>query len=174
MENQYPIGTFQAKGPYTKQNLLLWMQEMIRTVEQLEKMIQGWTDDQYAEPYREQGWTVQQVIHHIADAQINDYFRIKLALTETEPTIKPYDEAAWSELAEVRASKPEISITLTKSLQQRMLAVLQSLEKEQITNVFRHPERGPITIVEYVEFCAWHIRHHAEQIRFLAVKKGWM
>lgn len=131
------------------------------------------TPAQLDTPYREGGWTVRQVIHHVPDSHLNAYIRLKLALTENEPTIKPYDEAAWATLPDVSDTPIETSLTLLESLHDRWTRLLRSLDEKQFSLPFRHPEHGTMTIDWLVGLYAWHGRHHAAHITSLRERMTW-
>jgi len=123
-------------------------------------------------PYREGGWTIRQVVHHVADSHMNAFIRVRLALTEDWPTIKPYDESAWANLHDALAPV-EWSLELVESLHARWVMLLTSLTPVQLQRGFRHPENGPTTIEVATLLYAWHSRHHIAHITHLRAKEGW-
>ncbi|OFV90830.1 MAG: metal-dependent hydrolase [Acidobacteria bacterium RIFCSPLOWO2_12_FULL_65_11] len=132
------------------------------------------TPDQIETPYRPGGWTVRQVVHHVPDSHLHAYARFKLALTEHEPTIKPYDEAKWAELPDTQTVSPEVSLTLLEALHQRWVALLRSLSPADYRRTFRHPDRGRVlTLDEVLGIYAWHGRHHVAHITALRQRQGW-
>ena len=135
--------------------------------------VAGLSAAQFDTPYRDGGWTVRQVVHHVPDSHVNAYVRTKLALTETEPTIKPYDEAAWAELADSRVTPVEASLTLLESLHTRWCDVLRSMHERDFARTFRHPEHGLVTLDWLVEMYAWHSRHHVAHITSLRERMQW-
>jgi len=124
-------------------------------------------------PYREGGLTVRQVIHHVPDSHLNSYIRFKLALTEDEPTIKPYQEDRWAELADSRVTPIETSLSLLDSLHQRWILLLRSFTAADWKKTFRHPEVGVLTLDKTVALYAWHGKHHVAHITALRTSKGW-
>ena len=140
--------------------------------EQMRNAVDGLSSVQLSTPYREGGWTVRQVVHHVADSHMNAVIRVKLALTEDWPTIKPYDEAAWAKLHDV-AAPVEWSLELIESLHARWVMLLQSLDEEQWKRGFNHPEMGPATVEKTTLVYAWHSLHHVAHIIRLRTKERW-
>jgi uncharacterized damage-inducible protein DinB len=149
------------------------MAEIAEAPANLSAAIAGLNDEQLNTPYRDGGWTVRQVIHHVPDSHMNAYIRFKLALTEVEPTIKPYDEAAWAELSDTRNTPIEVSLTLLESLHARWVVLLQSMTDADFQKQFRHPERGVVTLEMNLAMYAWHGKHHAAHITSLRERRQW-
>jgi len=170
---RYPIGRFSYEGPPTEQQKQQFIDEIARTPENLKSAINGLSSVQLDTPYRPGGWTVRQVVHHLPDSHMNSYTRFKLALTEDEPTIKPYAEDRWAELEDTRSTPIETSLTLLDSLHARWVALLRSLTPEQWKRNFRHPELGPMSLEKTLALYAWHGRHHVTQITSLRERSGW-
>ncbi len=124
-------------------------------------------------PYRDGGWTVRQVVHHVPESHMNAYIRFKLALTEKEPTIKPYDEAAWAELPDVPETPIEVSLKLMDSLHVRWVTMLQLMSEADFLKRFLHPERGVVTLEMNLAMYAWHGKHHVAHITALRERKQW-
>jgi hypothetical protein len=124
-------------------------------------------------PYRPGGWTVRQVVHHIPDSHLNAYVRCKLALTEDEPTIKPYDEGRWATLADVQVTPITVSLGLLEHLHERWAALLRSLSPPDFQRTFRHPDLGVLNLSKAVSMYAWHGRHHVAHITALCERNGW-
>ena len=139
----------------------------------MRKAIEGLSAEQLETPYRDGGWTVRQVVHHVPDSHLNSYIRFKLALTENEPTIKPYDEAKWAELIDARMAPTEASLQLLEALHDRWTLLLRSLSVNDAQRRFHHPELGVVTIDQYIALYAWHGAHHAAHITSLRERKGW-
>ena len=139
----------------------------------LKAAVGGLNDRQLDTPYRPGGWTVRQVVHHLPDSHLNSFVRFKLALTEEEPTIKPYDEARWAELADSKAPI-ELSLPLLENLHERWVLLLNSLTPADWQRKFRHPERGPMTLTDNLQIYAWHGRHHVAHITALRERNGWL
>jgi uncharacterized damage-inducible protein DinB len=170
---RYPIGRFSYEEPPTEQQKQQFIDEIARTPENLKSAINGLSSVQLDTPYRPGGWTVRQVVHHLPDSHMNSYTRFKLALTEDEPTIKPYAEDRWAELEDTRSTPIETSLTLLDSLHARWVALLRSLTPEQWKRNFRHPELGPMSLEKTLALYAWHGRHHVTQITSLRERSGW-
>ena len=124
-------------------------------------------------PYRDGGWTVRQVAHHVPDSHMNAYIRFRLALTEQEPTIKPYEEARWAELEDAKHAAPDVSLALLDSLHERWARLLRSLKAEDFPRTFRHPDHGVRTLDWMLFLYAWHGRHHTAHVTELRKQKGW-
>ena len=124
-------------------------------------------------PYRPGGWTVRQVVHHLPDSHLNSYVRFKLALTEDEPTIKPYYEDRWVELQEAKTAPIELSLALLDSLHKRWVLMLRSMKSEDWKRTFRHPDLGVVSLEKNVALYSWHGRHHVAHITSLGERMGW-
>jgi uncharacterized damage-inducible protein DinB len=166
----YPIGPL--KKPVTVETVRL-VQELELMPEKLRQTVAGLTPKQLDTQYRENGWTVRQVVHHIADAQMNSYIRIKLALTEDEPTIKPYDEAAWAELGDVRNAPVEAALKLHDAIMEKYVLLMRALDENGFSRSFIHPVSGKETIREHLAFSVWHGQHHMAQIASLRQRMNW-
>ena len=140
----------------------------------LRDAVAGLTDAQLDTPYRESGWTVRQVVHHIADSHVNAFIRVKLALTEDTPTIKPYDENAWAALPDCRMPIAP-SMAIIEGLHARWVTLLRGMHAAQFARMLRHPEYpdGPMTLDRIVQLYAWHSRHHVAHITALRAREGW-
>lgn len=170
---RYPVGKFHFEGPVTAEQHKTFLDEIAQTPEKLRTAIQGLSDAQLDTPYRPDGWTMRQVVHHVPDSHLNSYVRFKLALTEDNPTIKPYAEDRWAELADTKATPINVSLTLLDSLHDRWLRLLRSLTAEQWKRTFRHPEMGPLTLEKTLALYAWHGRHHVAHITELRKRMSW-
>lgn len=169
---RYPVGTFTAVAETTAV-----MSASIDVIEalpvSLRAAVLGLSDGQLDTPYRPGGWTVRQVVHHIADSHMNGMIRTKLALTEPAPTIKPYDENAWAQLADMRLPIA-ISLPIIDGVHTRWVEVLRSLTSDLLQRTFVHPEHGQTMTVGYqVQLYAWHCRHHVAHITALREREGW-
>lgn len=170
---RYPIGTYTAPASVTAAQRAAWIADIAAAPAALRAAAAGLSPEQLDTPYRPEGWTVRQVVHHVPDSHLNAYTRFKLALTEDEPTIKPYDQARWAELPD-SAAPPEVSLALLEALHQRWVALLNAMSPEQFNRRFRHPEHGRIfTLDETLGLYAWHGRHHAAHITALRERRGW-
>lgn len=171
---RYPIGAFEFDGKANAELREQWISAIAATPGSLRAAVAGLTPQQLDTPYREHGWTVRQVVHHLPDSHLNAYTRIKLALTEEEPVIKPYDQERWAELPDVRATPVETSLTLLDCLHRRWVLLLRELQPRDFARRFRHPEHGrAIALDEVVAMYAWHGRHHVAQITALRNRMGW-
>jgi uncharacterized damage-inducible protein DinB len=177
---QYPIGRFEWRDEPAGEGLQAtqserqrWIQEIEQAPARLRAAVKGLRPEQFDTPYRPGGWTVRQVVHHLADSHLNSYVRFRLALTEREPTVKPYDEKAWAELVDARTSDTEVSLTLLEALHHRWAMLLRSLGPEDFVRRFRHPEHGPMTLEKTLALYAWHGRHHVAHITSLRERMGW-
>lgn len=135
--------------------------------------IDGLTPAQLDMPYREGGWTLRQVVHHVPDSHLNAYVRFKLALTEDVPTIKPYDEARWAELSDTRDTPVKTSLTLLEALHDRWVRLLKSMQPSDFQRRLTHPENGPMTVDALLGLYAWHGRHHVAHITTARERLGW-
>ncbi|MGH9764846.1 MAG: YfiT family bacillithiol transferase, partial [Blastocatellia bacterium] len=139
----------------------------------LRSAAEGLSAEQLDTPYRPNGWTVRQVIHHLPDSHMNAYVRFKLAITEAEPTIKAYDEVRWAELDDSRKAPPEVSLSLFEALHHRWVLVLRALSDDDFNLTFKHPELGLMTLDKLLSLEAWHGRHHVAHITSLRERMGW-
>jgi uncharacterized damage-inducible protein DinB len=169
---RYPIGKFERPEIITPEDRLNAIATLAELPEDLRNAVEGLSSGQLNTPYREGGWTVRQLVHHIADSHMNAFIRVRLALTEDWPTIKPYDEAAWAKLHD-SVAPIEWSLELIESLHARWVMLLQSFTEEQWKRGFRHPESGDTTLDVATLNYAWHSRHHVAHITHLRTKEGW-
>ena len=169
---RYPIGPYVRPATVTPADRGRLIDDIAALPAALRAAVVGLDDRRLDTPYRPGGWTVRQVVHHLADSHINAICRIKLALTESAPTIKPYDEAAWAELADSRLPI-EGSLRILDAVHERWVAVLRSLAPERFATAFHHPESGPQTVDSHCANYAWHGRHHTAHITGLRTREGW-
>jgi DinB superfamily len=170
---RYPIGKFQPKTSIDASERNEAIQNIAETPSQLKTAIKGLTESQLDTPYREGGWTVRQVVHHMSDSHMNSYVRLRLALTENEPTIKPYEEQLWAELYDARNAPVAPSLQLLESLHERWVMLLRSLKPSDFSRTFRHPVNGVRDIDWLLQIYSWHGRHHVAHITSLRQKIGW-
>jgi len=170
---RYPIGTFQPPAEYTAPWRAAAIQVIAETPRKFRAAVTGLSDAQLDTPYREGGWTVRQLAHHVPDSHLNAYVRTKLALTEDNPTIKPYDEKKWSELVDARTLPIAPSLAMLDAIHERWVTLLRSLTPGQFTLPFTHPEHGPRTIDWLVALYAWHGPHHTAHVTELRKRTGW-
>jgi hypothetical protein len=168
----YPIGQF-AYTPLSKPQRQAAIETIARTPAKLRAAVHGLSAQQLDTPYRPGGWTVRQVVHHVPDSHANAFFRTKLALTENEPMIKPYDEKRWAELADARLTPIETSLVLLETLHERWNHVLRAMQDADFARTLRHPEHGIRTLDWLVALYAWHGEHHVAHITRLREREGW-
>jgi uncharacterized damage-inducible protein DinB len=163
MDERYPIGTFQLEGEITKSLTNQWIEEIANLPKKVRDAVTGLSEEQLDIPYREGGWKIRQVVHHIADSHMNAYIRFKLALTEENPVIKPYEEARWAELEDSKLSI-DVSLTLIESVHVRLVELLKRLNEEELKRTFVHPASGIVSIEKNIGLYAWHGNHHLAHI----------
>lgn len=170
---RYPIGKF--KGPETLSVDLVpeQVQALADLPHLLREAVRGLNDTQLDTPYRPGGWTVRQVVHHVADSHMNSYVRCKLALTEDNPVIKPYEEQLWAQLPDARQEPVEVSLVLLEALHHRWVVLLKALSPAEWERTFMHPESGVNSLLKVVNFYAWHGRHHLAHITKLRQQQNW-
>ena len=173
MDLRYPIGKYEPQ-PFSDRQKREWLQDIQFLPGLLETAIENLDEKQLDTPYRDGGWTVRQVIHHVADSHINAYTRMKLGLTEDKPTIKPYEEGLWADLADVKAVPINISITLLYTLHTRWHAAIRDLDNEAWKRTVIHPAAGKeLSLWFLLGSYAWHGKHHVAHITSLRERKKW-
>lgn len=171
---RYPIGPFARRDELNADERVAGIDIIAAAPARMREAVAGLSESQLDTPYREGGWTVRQVVHHVPDSHLNAYTRLKLALTEDDPVIRPYDEAAWAGLADSRDTPIDVSLTLLESLHARWAGLLRSLSAEDFRRTFRHPDHpGILTIDWLIGMYAWHSRHHVAHITSLRERMGW-
>jgi hypothetical protein len=170
---RFPIGKFKYEGSLTEAKRSAFLEDISQTPSKLRAAVAGLSDAQLDTPYRPEGWTVRQVTHHVPDSHMNAYIRFKLALTEDEPTIKPYAEDRWASLADTKTTPIDISLTMVDSLHDRWVRLLKTITPDQWKRTFRHPERGTMTLDETLALYSWHGQHHVAHITALRKLKSW-
>jgi DinB superfamily len=150
-----------------------WIAEIAATPAGLRAAVAGLTSGQLDTPYRPGGWTLRQVVHHVPESHMNAYIRFKLALTEDNPIVKPYDEAAWAKLGDVAVTPTETSLAMLDSLHERWVFLLRGLDDEAFLRHFRHPEMGLVRLDGNLALYAWHGKHHTAHITSLRERMGW-
>jgi hypothetical protein len=171
---RFPIGEFQLEGDdLTQIQRQQFIQQIAEVPEKMRAAINGLSEEQLDTAYRPGGWTVRQVVHHVPDSHMNAYIRFKLALTEDEPTIKPYDEARCAELDDSRVAPIGASLALLESLHERWVTLLEMISPVDWKRSFQHPERGRVSLNTNVALYAWHGRHHVAHITSLRERMGW-
>jgi uncharacterized damage-inducible protein DinB len=172
-ELRYPIGDFVYDPESATEKRRDRIEEIARTPWQLRAAIAGLHDEQLTTEYRPGGWTIRQVIHHMADSHMNSFVRFKLALTENNPTIKPYDEAAWANLPDGKSAPIELSLKLLDVLHERWSLLLHAMKPEDFARTLNHPQRGQVTLENTLQLYVWHGHHHIAHITALKERKGW-
>jgi len=173
MDPRYPIGQYQPPKDVSAAKRAEAISEIAAAPQRVRAAVHGLTEAQLETPYREGGWTLRQVVHHLADSHMNAYIRWRLALTETEPTIKPYEEAAWAKLEDAAHAPIEVSLRLLEPLHERWVKLLHSVKDHEFARTFRHPEHGVRTLDWMLFLYAWHGKHHTAHITELRKQKGW-
>jgi uncharacterized damage-inducible protein DinB len=174
-ELRYPIGRFAYEGPYSPQQRGALIDVLAHIPVDYQDAVEGLTDDQLKVPYREGGWTIRQVVHHVADSHMNGYIRTKLALTEANPTIKPYEEARWAELGDTFNTPLDISLDLLEMLHLRWANLFLSMQEADYQKTFVHPASGDsVTLDKQLANYVWHSQHHLAHITGLRKRMGWV
>jgi uncharacterized damage-inducible protein DinB len=169
----YPIGRFTPDPAPSPETRARHIGEIASLPSRLRQAIAGFTQEQLDTPYRDGGWTVRQLVHHVPDSHLNAYIRCKLALTEQVPTIKPYDQAAWANLQDTALTPVEVSLSLLEAVHARWVTLLRSLKSEEFSRQFKHPETGMQTVDSTVAMYAWHGNHHLAHITSLRERMKW-
>ena len=173
LDLQYPIGKWERTKNATDAQRGAFIDTIAAAPASLAAAVAGLTPAQLDTTYRPGGWTIRQVVHHVPDSHMNAYVRFKLALTEDVPTIKPYDEARWAELPDVKSTPIQTSLALLENLHQRWVILLRALTPQDWARQFKHPDLGPLTLDTTVQLYAWHGRHHVAHITGLRSRSGW-
>lgn len=173
MDPRYPIGKFEMPTDTSPAKRTKAIEDIAAAPQKIRAAVSGLNDAQLETPYRDGGWTVRQVVHHLADSHMNAYVRCRLALTETEPTIKPYEESAWAKLDDAAHAPVEVSLKLLEPLHERWVRLLQSVKDHEFARTFRHPEHGVRTLEWMLFLYAWHGKHHTAHVTELRKQKGW-
>lgn len=170
---KFPIGKFVAPAALTTADRTRLIGEVRDTPARLRDAIADLSQAQLETPYRPGGWTVRQVVHHLPDSHMNAYVRFRLALTEEQPTIKPYDEARWAELVDARSGPVDVSLALLTALHARWVALLESFQPEHWARAYHHPDMGQVGLGTALALYAWHGRHHVAHVTRLRERSGW-
>ena len=172
-ELMYPIGRFALGDELTSEDRTTLIDQIAQMPTSMRGALSGLTDDQLDTRYREEGWTLRQVVHHVADSHIGGYVRFKWAATEQNPMIKPYGEPEWAELADGKSAPIDISLDLLDTLHARWVLYLRSLGPDDFLRPVRHPEWGEWTVDNVLGLYAWHGLHHVAHVTELRDRKGW-
>jgi uncharacterized damage-inducible protein DinB len=171
--DRYPIGRYAPPSSIDEEQRRAWIQQIERLPAGVRDAVADLNETQLEVPYRANGWTIRQVVHHLPDSHMNSYTRFRLALTEDNPAIKAYEEAAWAELADARSAPIELSLSLLESLHRRWVILLRSMGAADFARTFQHPEAGRTTLDHSLGLYAWHGRHHLAQIMGVRQRHGW-
>jgi uncharacterized damage-inducible protein DinB len=170
---RYPVGKWDRRDTLTPGERAEMIAQIAEVPARMRAAIAGLADAQLDTPYREGGWTVRQVVHHVPDSHLNSYTRFKLALTEEEPTIRPYDEAKWAELSDSRDTPIETSLTMLDALHDRWTILLRAMSEDDFRRTLRHPDMGVLALDAQLGLYAWHGRHHVGHIASLRERMRW-
>ena len=170
---RFPVGRFAPPEVVTPEDRERFLRDIEEAPARLRRAVSGLTEAQLDTPYREGGWTVRQVVHHVPDSHVNSYMRFRLALTEEEPTIRPYLEDRWAELPDARTAPVDVSLAFLEALHRRWVLLLRSLTSEQWALRFRHPDLGIVRLDRNLALYAWHGRHHVAHVTSLREREGW-
>ena len=173
MDLRYPVGPFKFEGTLSPEQRLTLIDQIAATPDKMRAAVAGLSEEQLDTPYRPEGWTVRQVVHHVPDSHLNSYVRFKLALTEEHPTIRAYDENLWANTDDALTAPVEISLDLLEALHRRWVLFLRSFEDKDFSRTFHHPELGSVSVDKNVALYAWHGRHHVAHITSLRERMGW-
>ncbi len=172
-ELRFPLGQYAPPASITERHVQAWIDDLASHPANLRRTVEPLTEEQLGTPYRPEGWTVRQVVHHLGDSHINSFARFKLALTEDHPTIKPFDEALWATLPDYSDVPIPVSLNLLDALHERWVGLLRGLSWQQFQRTFDHPEIGTIDLAWTTGMYSWHGRHHVAHIEKLIEREGW-
>jgi hypothetical protein len=170
---RYPLGRFQAPETITPQHIASWIDEVAAAPAHLRQAVAGLTPGQLDTHYREAGWTVRQVTHHIPDSHMNAYVRFKMALTETDPPIRAYEEGEWAKLSDTAETPVETSVVLLEKLHERWVTLMRGFGDAEWKKCYVHPTMGPVPLERALGLYAWHGKHHVAHVTELRKRKGW-
>ena len=171
---RYPVGKFDASAPLTAATRVAAIADLASLATNLRAAVAGLPDAQLDTPYRPDGWTARQVVHHLADSHLNAFTRVRLALTEDNPTIKPYEEQKWAELPDSRSAPVDVSIAILDGVHFRWVMMLRSLADSDFARTVFHPGSGRTMTIDFLTaMYAWHCRHHVAHVTELRKREGW-
>jgi len=170
---RYPIGPFQSRERSTPEERTALMDEIEAAPGHVRAAVAQLDDAQVDTPYREGGWTVRQVVHHVADSHINAYVRFRLALTEDAPTVRAYEQTEWAELPDGKSAPVEVSLDLLDALHARWLILLRAMTPEDFTRTWSGPDFGALSVDALLQLYAWHGKHHTAHVTSLREREGW-
>lgn len=170
---RYPIGRLVRKPSFTADDRASAIDAIAVAPTALADAVSGLNDAQLDTPYRPGGWTVRQLVHHVADSHINAYTRFRFALTEDNPTIKPYEESVWAELPDARLLPVSVSLHLLQALHERWVMLLREIPHDSFARTLQHPENGSMTVDDLLNMYSWHGRHHTAHVTSLRERMAW-
>lgn len=170
---RYPIGRFDPSRPVEPSDIPSLIAAIAAAPGALRAAVETLSPEQLDTPYREGGWTVRQLVHHIPDSHLNAYVRFKWTLSEDEPTIRTYDEKGWAELGDSRDTPIDVSLRLLEALHERWVRLLHGLDDDAWQRTLRHPDWGPLRLTTLLAMYAWHGRHHTAHVIALRERMGW-
>jgi uncharacterized damage-inducible protein DinB len=170
---RYPVGKFTPEPQLPHDVRATLIRQIADAPGRLRSAVRGLDERQLDTPYRPGGWTVRQVAHHVPDSHLNAYIRFKLALTENNPTIRPYDEAAWAKVVDTQRTPVDVSLALLDALHTRWVVLLESMQPEDFGRPLVHPEHGQLTLDWMLQLYAWHGRHHTAHVTSLRERERW-
>jgi hypothetical protein len=170
---RYPVGKFDRSQPMPPGGRAVLISSLSEVPVNMRAVVQGLSESQLDTPYREGGWTVRQVVHHVPDSHMNAYIRFKWGLTEEVPSIKTYDEAAWSQLPDARTGPIDVSLDLLSAIHARWDILLRNMTDSDYERAIRHPEWGDIKLASMLQLYEWHGRHHVAHVERLRTRMGW-
>ena len=173
MDLSYPVGKFDWHAPVAPDAIPRLIEQFAAAPGHMREAVRGLTDPQLDTPYRPGGWTVRQVVHHLADSHMNLYIRLRLALTEEEPAIKPYDQDKWANLEDARTLPVETSLQLLESMHGRAAVLFRGMSPGDFSRAYRHPELGTVGLDRALAGYAWHGTHHTAHVTGLRQRMGW-
>ena len=170
---RYPVGPFRSRTELSPDERRAMIDDIAAAPVRMREAVRGLGVEQLDTPYREGGWTVRQVVHHVPDSHLNAYLRFKWTLTEDEPIIRTYDEKGWAELVDTRETPVEVSLDLLDSLHDRWVRLLRGMDDAQWRRPLRHPDLGELRLPNLLALYAWHGRHHTAHVTALRERMGW-
>lgn len=170
---RYPVGRFAFPRVLTAQERTAAIEVLATFPAHLRAAVRGLSESRLDTPYRDGGWTVRQVVHHVPESHMHAYCRLKYALTEENPTIKPYDERAWSGMSDQTITPVEASLQIIDGVHARFVILWRMLTPAQFLRTLQHPENGPMSLDDHLAMYAWHSRHHLGHILSLKQREGW-
>lgn len=170
---RYPIGRYVKEETVSAAKRESWINDIAAAPAELRAAVQGFKESQFDTPYREGGWTVRQLVHHVPDSHLNAYVRFKLALTEDNPTIKPYEESRWAKLPDTSGTQVGVSLMLLEALHRRWVVLLKAMQESEWSRTYVHPEDGTLRLDYILGMYAWHGKHHIAHVTSLRERMGW-